>query len=533
MQSTFRIALSSLLPKLALAGFLTGLGSQAFAQIPESMSRLVQKPSLHKIHDVELNELAFEATHQFGDLPYLIWLSEDAETAPFARDREAAATWLNEITANLGARGFEARFASNWSWLANEVWTFELYRDGLRFRDAQIDLHWQGDVFIGMRSHVPGPLLEIVETETEPVRGAVYEWYPVRRERGPQAYDLQLARLVTEEVGATLRTTYLASSGQPLSVQFSAVSAGAQSPVGPTQQFSWEEFNVPVGSFPDQIDYDSKGKIWFSQPNDELITKFDPDTQVFSQFSTPGDPPDGLIVDSQDRVWSGLYRLDRGLGQWDIGTSNYTKFVAPYGSALMAIPFETSTGTIFVSDHERNRLSEFDPANTNWLGTWVLPTAGSWIVDGSEDTSTQTLYWTQYASNSLAVKTPGNPPTEVNVTNGGPAFLDVSGGKVYYSQWSKAKLGCYDIATGQLTEYTYPVAGELGGPLDKMPNGDIVVGTRNVGYVFIFHLASQTFSSFKVPTVNGGMKDGLVVDGNGDIWITETVSANKIARLSL
>jgi len=209
-----------------------------------------------------------------------------------------------------------------------------------------------------------------------------------------------------------------------------------------------------------------------------------------------------------------------------------TNFASPYAGALMAIPFEASTGNIWVTDHQNDRISEFDPSTSTWVHTEVVPSAGSWVVAACEDPATGAIYFTQFSGNSLLVKTSGTPATEVSVSNGGPAFCEHSGGKIYYSQWNNNRLGAYDIATGNVVQYTFPIAGEFGGPTGVMPNGDVVVGGRNIGYVFIFHPGSQTFDTYQVPTFNPGLKDGLHVDRNGDIWVTETQVGNKIARLA-
>jgi streptogramin lyase len=116
-------------------------------------------------------------------------------------------------------------------------------------------------------------------------------------------------------------------------------------------------------------------------------------------------------------------------------------------------------------------------------------------------------------------------------SGGGPAFLAYNDDKVYYSLWITNRLGEYDVVTQRFTEYGY-LAGETGGPLFMAPNGKVVVGTRNRGYIVVFDPASKTFQNYQIPTATPGLKDGLTVAQDGAIWFTES-GQQKIARLVL
>jgi len=103
---------------------------------------------------------------------------------------------------------------------------------------------------------------------------------------------------------------------------------------------------------------------------------------------------------------------------------------------------------------------------------------------------------------------------------------------VFYSRWNESGIGVYDVNTQQITEYQFPVNNEPGGPMWVAPNGKIVIGTRNVGYIMIFNPANQSYTAYRIPTGASGLKDGTTVDAQGIIWFTET-GANKIAKLDL
>ena len=238
-----------------------------------------------------------------------------------------------------------------------------------------------------------------------------------------------------------------------------------------------------------------------------------------------------MMVDRGDVLWTGLYDSKSGLGRHDIATSTFTVVAAPYATPVMAVPTETSRGTVWISDHQKNKISEYDPAAGMWLQSLDMPTAAAWVVSGTEDTPSQDVYFTEYAVNKLARKSLLGPIVEIPTPpGGGPAFDVYYNGKVYFSQWSKDRLGVYDIASQTVTEFGYPVANENGGPIDVTPDGIIAVGTLNAGYIMLFDPASSSFTAYPIPTTPAGLKDGLRSDGNGNVWFTET-GANKIAVL--
>ena len=91
-------------------------------------------------------------------------------------------------------------------------------------------------------------------------------------------------------------------------------------------------------------------------------------------------------------------------------------------------------------------------------------------------------------------------------------------------------MGVYNIELRSFTEYNFPVPTEMGGPMWLRPNGEIIFGTRNRGYIMIFDPETRTFTSLVIPTVSPGLKDGTTVGRDGVIWFTET-GANKVTKL--
>jgi len=498
---------------------------------PNSLRDLVFGAGHRPVHELRIDSAQYRYLAPFSKLPFLLWPATEGVDAPFARDHEAVRMWLDRHRDTLGTGPFHPVFLRSASWRDNEVWSYRLVREGVALHGARIDVHWRHGGFEGLMSDLPGPI--DVSTQSAPEArdgvGSVV-WFPRPKGAGGRdGVDLELARVQREVVGPNSRTRYVSATGERL---LTVVSAASGAPPAPPRVAQWTEYNVPSGTFPDQIDSDSQGKIWFSQPLNDMIRIFDPVAQTFDQVSTGNDDPDGLIVDSNDLVWSGLYYSGRGLGRVDVATHAYTSFAPPYGGSLMAIPFETCAGGIWVTDHQLNRVSEFDPLSQTWVGTHLMPTADCWVVDTAEDPATQTLYFTEYNVNQLGVRPPGGPISDVSVSSGGPSFHDFANGVVYYTLWTRGVLGAYDVSSGANTEYLHPHTYEFGGPMDLMANGDVVVGSRNAGYVYVLRLATETWESYKIPTSYAGLKDGLHVDAQDVIWITES-GADKIAKLEL
>ena len=162
-----------------------------------------------------------------------------------------------------------------------------------------------------------------------------------------------------------------------------------------------------------------------------------------------------------------------------------------------------------------------------------MPTTRCWVTAGALDTVRDDMYFTEYFGHALGIKPLGKPIADIPDPNrGGPAFLDFHDDKVYYSLWLQARVAAYDVGSKTTTTFNFPQTAENAGPMAIAPNGDVVVGTRNQGYIEVFHPATKTFTAYKIPTSIPGLKDGLTVAPDGTVWFTES-GRNKIAKLKL
>lgn len=516
MKTTIRAFILSCLAALSA---LALAAPPASAQMPRSLNDLVLGARSRPQVDLEILGDAFQGMPVFSGAPYVLWPVGEPQRLP-AMEPAVMAHWVDAAAQRLGIAGFRAHFVESWTWREATVYSFALEHQGLELWRARVQMHFGAGKLIGLALDVPQPLSGIEPFADDLPRDGSFVLFAERGERGYRA--VATAAVVTQTATHTITTV----GGQRLVAMTNlppAKHAGKQ-------QFT--EWNVPQGSFPDQIELDSQGKVWFSQPPNNWLTRFDPLTAAFTHFTTTGGSlPDGMCVDSQNRVWTG-FNGGGGLGRLQGGV--HTAFAAPYAGATMAIPKPTSQGTLWVTDHQANRISEFSPATSTWLQSLVMPTSGAWVVEGDEDPATSTFYFTCYSANKLAIKPLGQPIGETSTGGfGGPAFPVVSNGVAYYSLWSQPTLGAYDIASGQHTFFAHSLPGEVGGPIAALPDGRIVLGTRGAGYVMVFEPTNSTFEAFKIPTtVTSNLKDGMTVGNNGEVWFTET-SANKIARLKI
>ena len=407
----------------------------------------------------------------------------------------------------------------------SEIWTYRLERNGVVVWDWRVLVYWQGARLVGLVNNIEGPIAALAEVADDAGEDAAL----LARRLPDDRYALDRATVSRARIGNLEHTTVTG----PLS-SF-ATYHGSLAPTASArgvQGAKWTEWPLPAGfgSFPDQIDTDSQGRPWFSQPNSNQITTLSPKTGLFQKFPvTAGNGPDGMIVSSDGLVYSGLY-FSGSLGIFDPQTQTHVHFQAPYGGAALAIPTETSVGTIVVTDHSGHVL-EWDPQTQTWLQDVPTPTSQPHIVAGVEGDG-QILWFTEYAVNKLArFDLASGQITEIPIPGGGgPAFPAYHDGQVWFSLWNLARMGAYDVATGGFTFYTFDQTSELGGPFFAAPNGDIVCGTRNLGYVVVYRRALGTLESYKIPTNAPGLKDGLTVGPDGTVWITES-GVNKIGRL--
>jgi streptogramin lyase len=528
MNSSRRLWLWILGVLLASAPLVQDARAQDAPQPAESplaprLSALVMGTRWHSQRRENIGGVECTSLHALHRHPKLAWPVRAGAQPPFERTHEGVAKWLASARPTWGLERFELVFREAWSWRGEDVWRYAVQHSGIDLLDATIDVHFEGERFAAVHALLPG---DFGALEAPPAERGEREWVYVARTDAPRA-DLELAWLVRDTSEQGERTRVMDSKG----VRWTRIAPALESSLAAPAITKW---NVPSGNFPDQLGFDPRGDLWFSQPNQGRVGKLAPATGQFSFVNAGvGSQPDGLICDANGRVWTGTYG-SFGLVRIDSATNATAQFNPPYSPSTLAIPILSANGRLYITDHGQNRIATFQPATNTWGSTFTMLVPNAWVVAGTEDVRGQALYFTQYFANSLAKLTWANAQSNLPVpTPAGPAFAGYLDGKVWYSLWSSARFGCYDVASGQFTEYLFPAGfgAEVGGPMATRRDGKVVIGTRNVGYLMV--LDTRTNGVRAVPIGGSpGLKDGLIIGPGGAVWFTES-GANKISRYDM
>lgn len=489
----------------------------AQAVIPTDFDEVLFGAKKHPHTDFVIDGKSFRGVASLDAKPVYAWLTGDS--SGLDGDVETASRFVARARKDLGLDGFDIAFEKRSKFRTLDVLEFRVQRGGTILLDTTVDLYFRAGQLIGLHHNFPLPLLGIDAGKLDgPGDTALFA------ERvGPEGYRIVPARVETREERGRKAIDYRTARG----VVYTRIHA--EQSVVPLSSATFNEHTIPAGSsFPDQIWADSTGLIWISQPQNNYLTSFDPETKKWVQYPTVARGADGLWVDDQDRVWTGFY-FSREVGFLDVPTKKVTRIPMPYSPASPAIPSPSSQGTIWFTDHAYNRISELDPATSKWVGSHVLPIQRTWVVEGCLDPGSETVYFTGNFAHTLPFKPLGQPIGNVSIpSRRGPAFPAFRDGKVWYSNWNGGSVGAYDVDTKRVTEYVL-LATERGGPISTMQTGEIVVGTRSAGYISVFDPVAQNTRNYKIPT-SVGLKDGLTVAPDGTIWFTGT-STRKLGQL--
>lgn len=281
-----------------------------------------------------------------------------------------------------------------------------------------------------------------------------------------------------------------------------------------------KKVGLPKGSFPDQIVADSDDNIWFTQPNEGLLTQLTLQGEWFHQ--QVGSGADGLYIDHEDGLWFGEY-FDSHLGYYNRDSKVYKRWKLPYEKSAPAIPYRHDLeDDVWLTDHESNKINVFSISTEKWK-TLPVPTANAWPVQIFRESVTHSMIVTECYANKLGSINPKNfeyKEIDLGVSTC-PAFAVESHGLLWVTLWSGGILSV-DPATRKITEYEVKADGELDygfGPIHKDQQGNVYFGSLSHGKLYKLNPKTKKLSYVKGV---GSLKDGLVVVPNGDVWATET-----------
>jgi virginiamycin B lyase len=203
----------------------------------------------------------------------------------------------------------------------------------------------------------------------------------------------------------------------------------------------FEMYKVPTaGSYPSQIDFDSRGKVWFSEIFGKKLGVIDP--ALAENNSTKGikeyeikqvdfETMGPVTVSSKDdnTVWFTTVTFPEGgkISRFDIASQEFTFYKLPKEAGVPVGIVEDKDGRLWVNDHASNLFFMFDPTTQDFAKySTSLPT--------SRENTTTLPYWNLIKDNRLW-------------------FNEHEGNAIAY----------FDIENLTLVEYQIPTKGEVWG----------------------------------------------------------------------
>lgn len=278
-------------------------------------------------------------------------------------------------------------------------------------------------------------------------------------------------------------------------------------------QGKFQEFALPqVRSGLMRPAIDKNGYIWFGEMSRNYLGAFDPQSKQFWQQTPPGGKSGimGIVVAPDDTIWFAEQYADY-IGSFTPKTSKYHVYPLP---------------TISVPDPSHPGQTQHLPSAPNDLALdqhgilWFTELNASAI--GALNTATGAIR--QYP---LGREKNGGSFNPYGIT------VDPQG-VVWFSEASTNRLGRLDPVSGQVRYFT---SSSVDSPLMELASdtrGHIWATVFARGLLFQFDPASSTFTAYSSPgvTSDSGSLYGLLVAGNGDIWVAATAQ-NLVARLAV
>jgi virginiamycin B lyase len=155
------------------------------------------------------------------------------------------------------------------------------------------------------------------------------------------------------------------------------------------------QFPVPVT--PSDVAVDGAGDVWFTAPNDQSVNRLDPATGDVTRFEAPaGLAPFLVTVATDDQIWFTSRFGTQGVGRFNPTTEQFTTFLTP-GTGPQGITAGPN-GSIWFTQILKDNIARIDSSDTITEGK---------VVKGSDPFAVVVApngdpWYTMHAANKIA-----------------------------------------------------------------------------------------------------------------------------------
>ncbi|MHC5539810.1 Vgb family protein, partial [Singulisphaera rosea] len=299
------------------------------------------------------------------------------------------------------------------------------------------------------------------------------------------------------------------------------------------QGFSYKN-TTPTNSItggPSQIVAGPDGNLWFTQSSSNQVGKFDPTTNISTEFgTTTGSGPLGIAVGPDSNIWfteagAGFFSAT-GQGIGKVNLSNYQvtgTLLKAQNTSPTAIVGDPADGNLWFTDTGANQIGRIIPTS-GALTEFPVPTANSQptsiTVDGQGN-----IWFTEYNTGIIGTFSPSHPNQIKSITlaaDSRPYGITLGpDGNIWFTQrggfgGSAPSIGKINIsANNQVT--LYPVGASIVQPSQIITGPD-----KNLWFIDTNSDIGMVTTDGKITSqkILGTNVTGIASGSDGNLWFT-------------
>ncbi len=310
------------------------------------------------------------------------------------------------------------------------------------------------------------------------------------------------------------------------------------------------EISTTAGT-PWGVSVDSGGNVWVAEPNC-LPT---PPTGAcgpsnpgaIDEFNLSGGLPNRLhgytapantnqtfvVVDGSGNAWF-TDPTHNAIGELSGGS--FTPFTT--GISPSANPYDLvldKHGILWFTEINGNKIGAFNTSSKTMVGETPVPTANSQPLGMAYDSTNDVVWFSENNATKVGHFSSANTtPTIAEITVTSPTHLiTLDGtGNVWYSEpfLNPAQVGEIPGGSGTPVDFACTVPCGFIGGIGADSSGNVWFNDAPSDNVDWLNPTTKATTAITLPTPNGHPQDGLAVDGNNNVWVTEQFT-NKVAEI--